>query len=279
LSALALAFQRPDQDQNILGWLIIFFMVVWPLIRGAVEAANERRRKFVEEQRRRDAGPSAPQRPRAGGPPDRPADPFEDLRRALMGSATVEAEEVDEPRPARRPEAATPPRQKPPGAPKTPARTAGAGPGRGKPARGPEAPARPRAGAPAPPPRAPERARPDTLAGDPFDERMLERPLVADPELARVPSEGGRPSEAPQRRITRAPETPYETSQGGPRSTAEVVAEATPVALRQPAPAAASRGEAVALARIARRVRSPWGRAVLYEELLGPPVSLREPRI
>jgi hypothetical protein len=247
-----LALQGPDSPNgNILGWLIVFFMIVWPIIRGAIEAANERRRKFVEQERRRGqmggptAGPAAPT-----GRPTLERDPFEALRRAMEQARGDQERQGDEP-PVRR---ATPQVPTRPVEPKTQKsrvpRAHQAGPVQH------ERESRPI-------------VRSYTFGRDPFDDRELERPLVKDPELARVPSEGGQATETPRRRPTPAPQPPIDA----------------PSPVIEPLTAAlSSRGRAVpvgnfALQRIAQRVPSPWARAVVYEELLGPPVGQREPRI
>lgn len=270
MSALGLAFQRPGDDQNILGWLIVFFMVVWPLIRGIVEAANERRRKFVEDQQRRAGTPTA-----RGGRPETQADPFEALRRAMLGTP---ADDDEEHAPRRSRPSAGP--KAPPKAPAPARRHPGPPPSVGAQGSTP----RPMVGGagPRPAPRSLEHVPPSSrqLAGDPFDERVLERPLVADPELARVPSEGGAATEPPERHGRRPPTPPtdapsslYPVAEG-----AALAARSSPSRPAAPTTGEGSRCEAAALARVARRVRSPWGRAVLYEELLGPPVALRDPR-
>lgn len=248
-----LAFQARDGGSNVLGWLIVFFMVIWPVIRGVVEAANERRRKFIEAEQRRPKGGVA------GGRPER-RDPFEALRRALEEAHGIEVEAEEPPRRS----AGTP--------------TAG-------PARSAAAPAAPVSRRPAAraqvkpaPPRPAEPAPRSTVAPegsfgrDPLDERALERPLVAERDLARVPSEGGAPSEAPQRRATPSPAPP---TQDPPAPHMEPAAAAVATRLQS---RDAARGGTLDIARLARRARTPWAAAVLYEELLGPPVSLREPR-
>ncbi len=236
-----LAFQARNGDGNVLGWLIVFFMVVWPLIRGAVEAANERRRKFVEAERRRVKGGVA------GGRPER-RDPFEALRRALEEAHGIEVETEE---PPRRPAASAAPAERRPAA------------------RVKVKPSPPRPAEPAPR----STVAPDGGFGrDPFDERALERPLVADRELARVPSEGGEPAALSQRHREPA-SSPPAMDPPAPHMEAAAAAAATRLASRD-----VSRGGALDIARLARRARTPWAAAVVYEELLGPPVSLREPR-
>lgn len=266
-SVVPLALQGPDSPNgDILGWLIVFFMVVWPLLRGVVEAANERRRGHVEKQQggaprpqggapRRAAGPAPVGRAQPTAPEQ---DPFETLKRALQGQ--LERGTRAEP-PTERPKVQPPP-SRPVTAQGSAPRAATA---QGSPPRAPtKSPttAQTRMPTTASPTASPTSRVPvekhsapfeRNLAGDPFDERMLERALVEDPELAHVPSEGGRPSDAPLRRAL-------------PRSKPPADA---PAPMELPG---------AALARLSRRVRTPWGQAVVYEELLGPPVALREPR-
>lgn len=251
-----LALQGPDSPNgNILGWLIVFFMIVWPIIRGAIEAANERRRKFVEQERLRgqadgpSAGPTAGPAAPTGRPKLEGRDPFEAMRRAIEQARGDQERQHDAP-PVRR------------AAPPAPTRSVAPQPQKSRAQKAYKAP---------PAPHERERrpvVRPDTFGRDPFDDKQLERPLVKDVDLARVPSEGGQATETPQRRRAPAPEPPIDAP--------------TPV-VEPHLGALSSRGRAVpvggfALKRIAQRVPSPWAQAVLYEELLGPPVGLREPR-
>lgn len=249
-----LALQGPDSPNgNILGWLIVFFMIIWPIIRGAIEAANERRRKFVEQERRRGTarGPVAGPPAQTGRPTLEGRDPFEALRRALEQARKDEDQERHDDEPVRR---AAPPAAAP---------TAQAAPQRAPAQRAPQA-------APVPHERETRPVvRQETFGRDPFDDAQLERPLVKDADLARVPSEGGQATETPQRRRPPTPEPPVDA----PTPVVEPAMESL-----------SSRGRAIpvggfALKRIAQRVPSPWARAVLYEELLGPPVGLRDPRL
>ncbi|MEZ6013810.1 MAG: hypothetical protein R3F49_01735 [Planctomycetota bacterium] len=267
--------RAPDSPYgDVLGWLIVFFMIVWPLLRSAVSAANERRRKFIEEEQRRERTRGRLDRRLRGDVSSGPqpvTDPLEALRRALLGRVEVDEDSglygggttADPSRAPRRPPARTA-QSAPAGTTRVPAARPDAEPGA-----------------------AFERARAEArersaMGGDPFDERTMERPLVADPELARVPSEGGRATEPPRRH-----------THGGTPSTARAAlngadaTEAPPLRRRGAAggaPSGAPSGVtqvppgARTLARIMQRTRSPWGQAILHHELLGPPAALREPR-
>lgn len=237
---LCLAFQRGNEpDSSILTWIFVFIVVVWPILRGMLQAANERRRKFLEEQAR--AGRAArrgrgPGDPTSAGPASdeaAPADPFEMLKRLLTGQ--VEAQDA--------PSAPPPRRVVTPSAPSAPS-------------------------APGAPVQRPEVAGESGLGGELFDDLTLDEPLVADPELAHVPSEGGRPTETPGTHAPAHRKSDFKAPDRVPEPSAEA----------RSAMRAAGTAARTPLARVARRVRSPWGQAVLYEELLGPPAAMREPR-
>jgi hypothetical protein len=264
-AGLVLALQGGDpQGGKILGYLIVFFMVVWPLIRAAVEAAQERRRKFIEEEERRARRERREGRgtvARTGAPPQggRPEmqDPFEALRRALTRHLEGDEDTDEPPRRSAAPKPAAP-------RPATQANTQKAAQ---------KATQRPAQRPPTPTAPSPAPAPPRELAGDPFDERLLERPLVADPELARVPSEGGLPVEVTAR-LAQA------KAEGQPPFDASAPA-ADPIlhGLTRVARSGATRHPRdAAQLLIARHGRTAWAQGVLYEELLGPPVALREPR-
>ena len=52
-----LALQQPDKPfGDILGWLIVFVVVIWPIIRGLLENASTQRKKFEQQQKRAPRG-------------------------------------------------------------------------------------------------------------------------------------------------------------------------------------------------------------------------------
>ena len=58
---LGLVQRGPDNPfGDLLGWVVVFFVIIWPIIRGLLEQATKQRKEFAEKQRQ------AP--PRAGGP-------------------------------------------------------------------------------------------------------------------------------------------------------------------------------------------------------------------
>ena len=53
---LVLVQQPPDSPfADILGWVIVFFVVIWPIVKGLLDNAKSQRKKFEESQRGRTA--------------------------------------------------------------------------------------------------------------------------------------------------------------------------------------------------------------------------------
>ena len=238
--SLALVQGQPDSPfGDILGYVIVFFVVIWPIIRGLLGNASEQKKKH-EEQQRRSGG-----RPRPKDAPGRSRlDAFiEDMvsgQRARGDMGDAEAQVGTElPTAARTPleravtvvEAPPPvPRRAMPHAQKPTTRLA--------PVLRPEL--------------ASETAFNTSLGGDPFDDSWMGRELVSESALTHLRSE----DEA-------------ETS----------VAYASAIdrlALSESATAMTVTGDVreSALESI-HRGRTPWQAAFVLKEILGPPGGLR----
>ncbi|MEM9379644.1 MAG: hypothetical protein AAGB93_06795 [Planctomycetota bacterium] len=159
--------QRPDRPfGDILGWLIVFFVVVWPILRGLLDNAANQRKKFEEQQRRAS-------RNRGGRPAEKRSrlDEFvEEMitgQRAKVDAGDARADAFD----PGTTETATTVLEPAPTPPPRPAR-------RREPSRPPE-----------PEPASRRDFSTASIGSDPFDESLLETDLVADEALAEVPSE------------------------------------------------------------------------------------------
>jgi len=236
---LALLQGQPDSPfGDILGYVIVFFVVIWPIIRGLLGNANEKRKKHEERQQRtggRAAASQVPGRSRLDAfieemvsgqrarhdVPDDDADP----------SATAVVQEAPPPR-RPRPQAVAPrtvvprtvvPRTvaPPPASPFRPASQLeyGLGPG---------------------------------LTGDPFDDSAMERALVPDSALVGAWSENEvERSVSYEQTIDRKA---LSESQGATVVTGDAKVDG--------------------LERI-NRGRTPWQAAFVLKEILGPPGGLR----
>ncbi|MEM9802369.1 MAG: hypothetical protein AAGA20_18725 [Planctomycetota bacterium] len=150
---LALAQRPPDSPLgDILGWLIVFFVIVWPIIKGLLDKAAEQHRNFEQRQRRAAGGGEARTEPKRS----RIDQVLEDMLSAPRDAVDAEPE-MPPPVPRRRPK---PPAPRPVPEPVSQQRLEGA------------------------------EAFPGTELGrDPFDETLLQRDLGAVTELAQVASE------------------------------------------------------------------------------------------
>lgn len=230
IAALAIsappALQGPGPDSplgDLLGYVVLFVVVVWPIIRGVLDQAQGRREEFEREQRKKRAGGDSREGPRS-------------LEEILRGDPYVEALEepvVEEYVPR---EAASDP-------PPLPA------PSRRRRRRPSKAPAR----TPVLGERPENEVRPTDreLVGDPFDDSIMGQDLVDDRSLADVPAE-----EELEVSLDRGPR--------GPVGGAAVAASAAPGL------SPAERG----LGRLERRF-TPWQRAFVLKEILGPPAATR----
>ncbi|MEL6431939.1 MAG: hypothetical protein AAFZ87_13805 [Planctomycetota bacterium] len=226
---LAAQPQENDWFQRLLGFVVLFFVVLWPVIRGIIETATARRKEFEQQQRRAAGRGPARRRPTleeilrgepGPGPFEDEAVPAEALRRTESRSTTSPGAPPPLPPSRRRP---TP---RPTQRPTEPAARAGR-----LSTLGPE------------------------LAGDPFDESQMGRDLVDDAVLPEVPSE-----DEMEERFDEAAAAAKLRAQGDARAREHQRAERAPEA----APGAK------ALRNLEARL-TPWQRAFVFKELLGPP--------
>ena len=245
LGAPPLGLLQPGPDSpfgDLLGYVIIFFVIVWPILRGLLETAKKQRAEF-EEKERQAGHRSAPS-------PNRKA------RRTLEEILEGKLERVDS---YDEPEVAVK------AAPQRPKR---------KPLPPPSAP-EPKAAAfgdrPMDESSAPVYHLDDLhgdsdaeLGGDPFDEDSMEAELVSEARLAHVPTEDELESSLesaldgmPRRAISARP---------GPAAKAPVGAPNLD-ALRSEDPEA--------IFRAMGRPLSPWQKAMILKEVLGQPLAAR----
>lgn len=215
-SASPLALQGPDSPLgDLLGYVILFMVVVWPIIRGVMEQAQTKRAEF-ERQTRKERG-ERPDRPRRRS-----------LEELLQGEPYVDA--LEEPVRAPEPPPLPPKRQK--------SRVE---------------------------PRREEKARPweddvkpsdRELVGDPFDDSLMGQDLVDDRALVEVPTE-----DELEVSIGAAAERTNLPGLGSERS-------------RSTAPVPQMSSAERSLAGLERRF-TPWQRAFVLKEILGPPAGSR----
>ncbi|MEC8511683.1 MAG: hypothetical protein VX015_06015 [Planctomycetota bacterium] len=217
IGALALAGPPvqggPDSPLgDLLGYVVLFVVVVWPIIRGVLDQAQGRRTEFEQQQRRK-------------RPPGKRADGGRSLEEILRGDPYVEA--LEEPLledVVREVEAASPP-------PLPPERLSKSSLGE----------------------RSADAVRPTEreLVGDPFDDSIMGMDLVDDLSLADVPAED---------------ELEVSLDHGPRRPIRGAVAQSASA----PTVSAAERG----LGGLERRF-TPWQRAFVLKEILGPPAATR----
>ncbi len=236
---------------NVLGWIVVFAVVVWPILRGVLEAATQRRRDF-EKRAGRSAGrapASAPSKTSTGGRSgplgglrDAFAEAMEAIEAETSGRSTRSeaAEEVRRRRAAARKRPSTPSASV---APPTPATMASA-------------------------PRAPfGRVEHKDLVGDPFDDALMGGNLVPEEDLHEVPSEDEVEARPEAVEASRAPSV-IESPVGANRA---VVRAATAV----PTAGSSLRRAARASLFADESQLSRWQQAIVMREVLGPPVALR----
>lgn len=246
--------QRPGQGPespfgDALGWIIVFFVIVWPILRGILETAKTQRKEFEAKQAKQAKG----------------APPGANRRRTLEEILEGRLERADvDPRdsrggPSGSPADAEPPRrvqrQKIKKAPLPEARFG----------------ERPMGENSAPIYGADDLYSSDRnssnrsgeLVGDPFDEAAMERDLVPEAKLRHIPSEdevesGSSSSGTQARGVTRS------SVAGGPRAAAPAIVES-----------GLAREDPEAIFRRLPRPLSPWQKAIVLREVLGEPLASR----
>jgi len=219
---------------NLLGYVIVFMVVVWPIIRGVIESANEKRQEFERGQARQ-----ARAKNRSGTPPGRRS-----LEEILRGDPYVEA--LQEPEELSLEDLREPPHEQASASRVPSAESAGM----------------PASDAPGPRSRlegANPALRPSEreLVGDPFDDSIMGQDLVNDDALQDVPTEDEL-------------EVSIDTSAAGRGKSLGSRDDRGTGASSEPQVAT---GSGSALAHLERRL-SPWQRAFVYKEVLGPPAAM-----
>lgn len=240
---LALIQRRgPDSPfGDLLGWVVVFFVIVWPILRGLMDTARKQREEFAKKQAREERQAEA-----SGAPRKRdPRRTLEELLKGRLETATEDAPRDASRRTTKKAEVAGIPqaqqrrrlRRK---------RSAGE-----VPTSFGERPAS-------------ESSAPEykELVGDPFDDSTMGLDLVPDSDLRDVPTEDqieagvGSQEREPGDQV---PDSLKRTAAATAHSDAE---------------AAAKDPEAI-FARLERPL-SPWQRAFILKEVLGAPLASRK---
>jgi hypothetical protein len=246
VSLLAPLLQRRGPDSpfgDLLGWIVVFFVIVWPILRGLMETAREQRKKFESN-----APKAGPRKSGQGGPtPNRKA------RRTLEEILEGKLERVDS---YDEPEEFLP--EPPPRKPQRPSTKLT----ESKPAAFGDRPADEDS---APIYRFDDLQSESStkLGADPFDESSMDSDLVPEAKLSHVPTEDELESdlESTMDGITRRP---------------------APAAAARPVPAAGGMGPGLlrsddpeVIFRKMGRPLSPWQKAFILKEVLGDPLASR----
>ncbi|QDV07692.1 hypothetical protein Poly30_32210 [Planctomycetes bacterium Poly30] len=247
--------QRPQAPESpfkdVLGWIIVFFVIVWPILRGIMETARTQRKEFEEKEGKQAKG--------AAGPP-RPARRKRTLEEILEGK--LERADVDVRAPS---EASTAAPARPPVSRATVPKSAPPAARFGE---------RPAGESTAPVYRANDLLGGDSyadsygedsvdLVGDPYDEAAMTRDLVPDAKLRRIPTEdeveAGSPMSGTQARGV----------------TAATVANQPGRLAAAPVPANLVREDPEVLFGRLKKPLTPWQKAFVLREVLGTPLSSR----
>ena len=243
--SLPLALQGgPDSPfGDVLGYIIVFFVIVWPILRGIIESARGERKEFEAKQGQ--GKPAAP----------RPARRKRTLEEILEGK--LERADIDvAPRPVQPAIPLKPPVSRAP-APKVQAPAARFG-------------ERPVDESSAPVYRADDLYGGDPyedLVGDPFDEASMEQDLVPDARLRHISSE----DEVEAGGASIGTQARGETARSVEERAQRAIRRATPVALES----TQIRDDPEVLFRRLPRPLTPWQKAVVLREVLSPPLATR----